>query len=92
MTLIGMRLEEKGTDVFITASCAGRPYFRDRSTLIMDASRPFKAEMLSAKRQFIGMLGLEVPSKRTFDAASAMPWGSVGAMGELFRMPLMKTF
>lgn len=81
-----------GTYVFITASCAGSPYFRDKSTLIMAASRPFRAEILSAKRQFIGMLGLEVPSKRTFAAASAMPAGSLEAIKGLFRMPSLKTF
>lgn len=58
----------------------------------MEASRPFRAEILSAKRQFIGMLGLEVPSKRTLAAASAMPCGSVEATRGLFKMPSSKTF
>ncbi|KAJ8105391.1 hypothetical protein OPT61_g10207 [Boeremia exigua] len=46
----------------------------------MLASRPLSAEMLSAKRQLIGMLGLEVPSKRTLDAASAISLGNEGAI------------
>lgn len=83
-------MEGEETNVFITASCASRPYLRCRSTLIIAASRPFRAEMLSAKRQFIGILGFEDPSKRTFAAASAMPFGSVEAIRELFRMPSLK--
>lgn len=57
----------------------------------MDASRPFNADMLSAKRQFMGMLGLLEPSKRILAAADAMSFGSVEAMSGLLRMPSSKT-
>ena len=58
----------------------------------MAASKPFRAEMLSAKRQLMGILGLSDPSKRTLAAASVMPLGRVEEMRGLLRIPFSKIF
>jgi hypothetical protein len=52
----------KAWSVFITTCCGGKPYFRASKTLISDASSPFRAEMLSANRQLIAILGLLLPT------------------------------
>ena len=57
----------------------------------MLASRAFRAEMLSAKRQFMGMLGLEVPVKEILEAHFEISEGRVLDVRGLFRMPVSKT-
>ena len=80
------------THVSMNASCGSTSYFCRSKTLIRASLSPFRAEMLSAKRQFMGMLGLEVPSKRTMDAALAMPLGNAEAISGLFGMPTSNSF
>jgi hypothetical protein len=57
----------------------------------MAASRPFKADMLSANRQLMGTLGFSVPSNRTVLAHCSISFGSVEAISWLLRMPSRKT-
>ena len=57
----------------------------------MAASSPLSAEILSAKRQFIGILGLDVPLNWTLFAHSAISAGSVGAIRGFFNIPLSNT-
>lgn len=78
------------THVLIIASCGSTSYFRCSRTLIMAASRPFREAMLSAKRQFMGILGLSVPSNRIFFAHSAISSGRVGRINGLFKSPSWK--
>jgi len=80
------------TYVLMTTSCGSTPYFLFNSTLIMDASKPFRAEMLSANRQLMGMLGLSVPTNSTFSAHSSISSGSVRAMSGLFKIPSRSIF
>jgi len=56
----------------------------------MAASSPLSAEMLSAKRQLMGILGLSLPLNWTVFAHSAMSMGNVGAMRGLLNMPFSK--
>lgn len=56
----------------------------------MAASRPFSAEMDSAKRQFMGMLGWGVPVKEMGWAHSWISFGRVGAIRGFWRIPVSK--
>lgn len=61
----GVVKEKTRTNVLITTSCGSARYFRTNKTFNMVASSPFREDMLSAKRQLIGMLGALEPAYLT---------------------------
>src|SRR5277367_3978696 len=72
----------------MTMSWASRLYLARSSALIMIPSRPFKAAMLSAKRQFTGMVGAWLPVNLILRAYSLASGGRSFAIRGFSRMPV----
>jgi hypothetical protein len=66
------------------------PYFFDSKTLRTVASYAFSAEMLSAKRQLIGRLGLSLPLKEILVTAASAPSGRFFWTRGFARIPCLK--
>lgn len=77
------------TYVLIVTSTGSILYLFTISWLSIVASNAFRAEMLSASRQFVGMLGSALPSKRTNLDSLFSPAGRSG-VNRLFTVPFLE--